>query len=158
LRETRDEVEAEGIRRGIASAAAADLVLVLDDGEQDQDELPPAGHIRVATKADLRPNAGSRTINVSALSGFGMDELRDRLAEEVKRLVAVSGPPPLTRARHRAGLTAALGALDAALDASLPELRGEALRQALRGVGRVTGHVGAEAVLDAVFGHFCIGK
>ena len=36
--------------------------------------------------------------------------------------------------------------------------RAEALRAALRALGRITGRVGVEAVLDAVFAEFCIGK
>jgi tRNA modification GTPase len=31
-------------------------------------------------------------------------------------------------------------------------------RRALRALGRITGTVGVEAVLDEVFGSFCIGK
>jgi tRNA modification GTPase len=42
--------------------------------------------------------------------------------------------------------------------AALPELRAEALRAAVRALGRITGQVGVEAVLDAVFAEFCIGK
>jgi tRNA modification GTPase len=64
----------------------------------------------------------------------------------------------LTRARHRAGLAEAVEWLGRAAQADLPELRGEALRAALHGIGRVTGRVGTEAVLDAVFSQFCIGK
>jgi tRNA modification GTPase len=87
-----------------------------------------------------------------------MDTLRARLARDVRRLADDAGPPMLTRARHRAGLTDAAHWLDRAADATWPELRGEALRAAVRGVGRVTGRVGTEAVLDAVFSQFCIGK
>jgi tRNA modification GTPase len=32
------------------------------------------------------------------------------------------------------------------------------LRAALRAIGRLTGRVGVEAILDVVFGEFCIGK
>ena len=64
----------------------------------------------------------------------------------------------LTRPRHRAALTEAAAWLAELDTAPLPELRAEALRAALRAIGRITGRVGVEAVLDAVFGEFCIGK
>ena len=56
----------------------------------------------------------------------------------------MSGPPPLTRARHRAALLSAAEHLDAAEQTDLPELRGEDLRLAMRALGRITGHVGVE--------------
>ncbi len=87
-----------------------------------------------------------------------MDELRARLADSARRMTQSSGPPPLTRARHRAALLAAADHLAAAESADLAELRGEDLRLAMRALGRITGHVGVEDVLDTVFSHFCIGK
>ena len=42
--------------------------------------------------------------------------------------------------------------------AGLPELRAECLRAASSSLGRITGRGGVEAVLDAVFREFCIGK
>jgi len=84
--------------------------------------------------------------------------LRDRLALEARRLTETSGPPPLTRARHRAALQMALERLTDAAAAPLPELRGEDLRLALRALGRITGQVGVEDILDTLFRQFCIGK
>jgi tRNA modification GTPase len=160
LRETADPVEAEGVRRAQARAASADLVVVLNDGShQGPDALRrEPRQMAVASKADLRMSTGQAGLSVSALTGEGMAALRARLAHEVRQLTGQSGPPALTRARHRAGLGAVVAALGAAADAPLPELRGEALRQAVLGIGRVTGRVGAEAILDAVFRQFCIGK
>jgi tRNA modification GTPase len=69
-----------------------------------------------------------------------------------------SGPPPLTRSRHRAALLEAVAHLDAAERAEMPELRGEDLRLAMRALGRITGHVGVEDLLETIFSRFCIGK
>ena len=159
LRETADPVEAEGVRRARARAADADLLVVVRDGIATDTALPPgASAVGVANKADLGPVCEAADVAVSALTGAGMDTLRERLEREVRRLADVAGPPALTRARHRAGLVEAAEWLARASDADLPELRGEALRAALHGIGRVTGRVGTEAVLDAVFSQFCIGK
>jgi tRNA modification GTPase len=87
-----------------------------------------------------------------------MEDLRTRLAAEARALTDTAGPPPLTRARHRAALQDAAACLRRAADADLPELRAEDLRLALRALGRITGQVGVEDLLDTIFRHFCIGK
>ena len=157
LRDVADEVEAEGVRRARKRAAEADLVLEVIDVPLSTDRQ--GGRVlRVGNKADLRSFGGSVDVEVSALTGTGLDLLRARLADWAQRLTQAAGPPPLTRARHRAALGEALKCLEAARQAVLPELRGEDLRLALRCVGRVTGAVGVEDVLDSVFRQFCIGK
>jgi tRNA modification GTPase len=160
LREAVDPIEAEGVRRARARAAAADLVIVLQDGSEAEKIATPAqrGTLVVANKADLGVAQGSAHLAISALTGAGLEALRDALARAVRRLASDAGPPTLTRARHRAGLAEAAEWLAQAEGASLPELRSEALRAALHGIGRVTGRVGTEDVLDAVFSQFCIGK
>jgi tRNA modification GTPase len=159
LRETQDDVEAEGVRRARMRAASADLVVALCDGGESVVRPDNANRVLLVTnKADLGVRHEGADAEVSALTGLGMASLKERLAQEVKRLVDSAGPPPLTRARHRAGLIDSASALENALSAELPELRAEALRQAVLGIGRVTGRVGTEAVLDAVFCQFCIGK
>jgi tRNA modification GTPase len=80
------------------------------------------------------------------------------LAAQAVALTQASGPPPLTRARHRAALQESYERLRGAQSAALPELRGEDLRLAVRAIGRVTGVVGVEDILDSVFRQFCIGK
>ena len=55
-----------------------------------------------------------------------------RLAQAARELTETHGPPPLTRARHRAALRSASAHLEAAELADLPELRGEDLRLAMR--------------------------
>jgi tRNA modification GTPase len=168
LRDTADPVEAEGVRRARARAAAADLVIVVrdagalagdagaevPDGAEDA-AGPPA--IVVLNKADLVPGGAGGGLRVSARTGLGVAALRARLAEEVGRLVATQGVP-LTRARHRAALGEAVAALGRAEAVAWPELRGEELRLALRAVGRITGAVDVDALLDTVFSRFCIGK
>jgi tRNA modification GTPase len=158
LREVADPIEAEGVRRARAHAAAADLVIAVAEAGGSAPEAAPAEAVLVASKIDLGGVVPPGAIGVSATTEAGLDALRERLAAEARRLTGQSGPPPLTRARHRAALQEAVAALERARAAPLPELRAEDLRQALRAVGRITGAVGVEDVLDRVFAAFCIGK
>jgi tRNA modification GTPase len=157
LRDSDDPVEAEGIRRARARAATADLVLVLTDPTAAPAVVDQPGAICVCNKIDLAP-APAGQLGISVVTGAGMSALRDRLDAEARRLTQISGPPPLTQARHRAACLAALHHLTNARAAAAPELCAEELRLAMRAIGRITGHVGVEDVLDSVFSKFCIGK
>jgi tRNA modification GTPase len=156
LRETTDSVEAEGVRRALARARNADLAMTVIEAGSAPPNDP--GHLLIANKADLGGTGPKGALLISAKTGAGMDQLRARLAQAAQETTESNGPPPLTRARHRAALLAAAEHLDDAEQAGLPELRGEDLRLAMRSLGRITGHVGVEDILDTVFSRFCIGK
>lgn len=167
LRAASDEIEAEGVRRALARAEAADLrVLVFAaDGPPDADTLAllAPGALVVASKTDLAPApasiGGAAPIPASVRGGDeGLAALRARLAAVAADLAAPAASAPLTRGRHRAAVRDAVASLAELDGAALPELRAESLRAALVALGRITGRVGVEAVLDAVFGEFCIGK
>jgi tRNA modification GTPase len=158
LREAGDAIEAEGVRRARARAAEADCVIAVLAPDAALPAEAQAATVVVANKSDLRWAAPDGAVAVSALTGAGIAALRDLLAAHARRLTARSGPPALTRARHRAALDATLARLDGALAAPLVELRAEDLRLALRALGGITGAVGVEAILDTVFSRFCIGK
>ena len=156
LRETTDSIEAEGVRRARARAQDADLAMTVVEAGSPPPDNP--GHLVIANKADLGHPGPDGALRISAKTGEGMDQLRAHLAQAARQLTESSGPPPLTRSRHRAALQEADALLDAAAHADLPELRGEDLRLAMRALGRITGHVGVEDILDTVFSRFCIGK
>ncbi|HTI03608.1 MAG TPA: tRNA uridine-5-carboxymethylaminomethyl(34) synthesis GTPase MnmE [Acidisoma sp.] len=170
LRETDDPVEAEGVRRACARAAQADLVLVLRSpdapderanapesqaGVHTEDEPP---RLTIMTKADLGGQPDGAEIVVSARTGLGMGELVERLSAIARAATARAGPPALTRQRHRSLLAEAQENLTRAVALDEPELRAEELRLALSALGGITGAIGVEALLDRIFGDFCIGK
>jgi tRNA modification GTPase len=119
---------------------------------------PTIPTLTVVNKIDLGGAVPPDAIGISVRTGAGMDHLRARLAAAARALTETAGPPPLTRARHRAALREAAACLARAGEADLPELRAEDLRLALRALGRITGQVGVEDLLDTIFRHFCIGK
>ncbi len=163
LRMPADAIEAEGVRRAEQRARTADLVIAVGVAggppavlpEQVDGILPV---LLVANKADLGGKVPQGLTAVSARTGAGIGELRQMLAARARSLTDAAGPPPLTRARHRAALLRAGDHLAAAAAAAWPELRGEDLRLALRALGGITGQVGVEDILDTIFGQFCIGK
>ncbi len=175
LREAAGAVEAEGIRRALARAGDADLVLWLVDATAPQWDAPAgliAGKsaqtsakpalIVVLNKIDLAPDtgAGRDAVRVSATTGEGIGDLVERLAElAVLATETGAGVPLLTRARHRSELIAAQAALERFGDSALsPELKAEELRLAAHHLGRLTGRIDVEEVLGAIFAEFCIGK
>ena len=158
LRDTVDEIEAEGVRRARARAETADLVVAVSEAGEAIAASDGQSSVVVANKIDLGGSVPVDAIAVSALTGEGLDALRARLAAAARSLTESAGPPPLTQARHRAALQEAAARLAGAQVADLPELRAEDLRLALRALGRITGSVGVEDILDTLFARFCIGK
>ena len=158
IRDSEDELEREGVRRAHRSVGAADIVLRVTCGN---DAGPTLGDNRitidVSNKIDLYP-ALPRSIGVSALTGEGIDALRNALGKTAERLTSGSTLPPFTRARHRDCVERSLAHLQAARAAGMAELRGEELRLALHELGRLTGAVGVEDILSDIFSTFCIGK
>lgn len=178
LRDASDAIEAEGIGRAKHAAMTADLVVaVFDGGEsltlEDEAVLHETRDCRrrviVVNKSDharaaRRPLAGAgREIEVSALTGAGMDDLRaaivDALAGEVLR-----DTPAVSNMRHAGLLKQAEQALEraecaAAIGAAMPEEFVLAdLQSARAALEEVTGKRTSEDLLQHIFERFCIGK
>jgi tRNA modification GTPase len=159
LRHSADAIEAEGVRRARAEAAASHLTLLLLDGSDGQIPHDIKADLIVRNKSDLPSFQKGDGISLSLKSGQGFAELLTALTALVeKRLEIKDESPALSRPRHRQALSEALASLRHAHTASAPELFAEDLRLAMRAIGRVTGSVDVEEILDSVFRDFCIGK
>ena len=165
LRAVSEAVEAEAVRRALARAEVADLVLLLLDGSDGNSsgELPNSmvnkSRITVWNKADLLWPAPREGLRLSVKTGEGLDLVIAAIAAAAKEQLEGGGDAPvLTRPRHRHALGEAAAALQRAADARQPELFAEDLRLALRSLGRITGRVDVEELLDTIFRDFCIGK
>ncbi|MGX1790188.1 tRNA uridine-5-carboxymethylaminomethyl(34) synthesis GTPase MnmE [Bosea sp. NPDC055332] len=160
LRESGDEIEAEGVRRARQKAAHADLVLRLrsPDSESEQSVIGTT-EIAVATKLDLGGSAAAEEVGVSTVTGAGLPELIELIASRLGKLGQVE-PALVTRERQRAAVADAAAAIERAilLPHEQPELIAEELRVAVRGLERLIGKVDVEDVLDSLFSGFCIGK
>jgi tRNA modification GTPase len=159
LRDTHDAIESEGVRRALASADNADLVLLLRDGSQPVDDEWPVHDLTVWNKSDLPWPSEPCGLRISTRTGDGLDALLTELSRMVReRLERPNEAPPLTRLRHRYALQIAASSLSRALAASEPELVAEDIRLTMRALGRITGRVDIEDLLDVIFRDFCIGK
>jgi tRNA modification GTPase len=162
LREATGAVEAEGVRRALARAEEADLVLwLIDAAAPDPAPMPEfaAAVVPVVNKIDVAPATIPEGEAISARTGEGIAALVDLLADKADAGLAAGEPAVITRARHRAELEAAAEALHRYQAVrGRPELKAEELRIAARHLGRLTGHIDVEEVLGAIFSEFCIGK
>lgn len=167
LREAAEAVEAEGVRRALARAETADIVVLVLNGTASApfsgipDEARAKASLTVWNKADLPFPAPREGLRISAKTGEGLPEFLQTLTGLVRERLERAGEAPLlTRARHRHSLEEAADALSRALQAPLdaPELMAEDMRLALRALGRITGRVDVEELLEVIFRDFCIGK
>ncbi len=159
LRDSADEIEAEGVRRARQKAAHADLVLRLRAPDSVPERVDDGREIAVATKIDLGGNARPGEIGVSAATGAGLPELIELIASRLGKL-GQTEPALVTRERQRVAVADAVAAIERAalLPHEQPELIAEELRLAVRALERLIGKVDVEDVLDSLFSGFCIGK
>lgn len=180
LRDARDAVEAEGVRRALAEAAEADIVVLVRalDGSPGRAVtspgalvLPPGVDpdrtINVLNKRDLVAEAdrldearAEGYVVVSALTGDGIDQLRREIGARAG-YTATSGAFTARR-RHLTALETAASGLAAALTLAGDGLPGELIAEELKGVHRALGEIVGETTTDdllgEIFSRFCIGK
>lgn len=153
---TDDTIEAIGIARAEALVAASDMLLWLG-APQDAPDHPYV--CRVRAKADLgapaEPGVATDVI-LSAKTGEGMMQLREWMVTHARMLLPGEGEVALDQ-RHRQLLVEARDALRGEWRGDLL-LLAEQLRMARLAVDQITGRAGTEAMFDALFGRFCIGK
>ena len=163
LRDSKEEIEAEGIRRAVKKAEQADLILFVQDvkrypkAEKLPKELLKKHIITIWNKTDLSKVKENKTdFFISAKTGKGVAKLWD----EIKVILTDSfaGGAAITRERYRVALKQCVEHLKDALRVEELELKTEDLRLAARALGRITGRIEVDELLDVIFKDFCIGK
>ncbi len=150
------EIEAIGIARARAEAERADLVLWLGQEGLGPVDRPLWEISAQCDRAD-RKVKGPGAMRVSALSGEGLDALRGALIGAARAAMPAPGVAALNR-RQAQCLGDARIALEGAVLERDPLLVAECLRLARRAMDALVGRADTEAMLDALFGRFCIGK
>ena len=182
IRTALDEAESIGIRKSLEALADADIVLVVADASQRiaDDEarrrdtelislvaqrlaIVVQNKIDVATSMPLSPDGGLPVVLTSALTGRGIDDLRDRilaLAGSGDGVQQESGF--LTNVRQHRLVQDAIAALEAAFAAVPRKTPHEMILldfyNALRSLDEITGATTADDILNLIFSSFCIGK
>ena len=177
LREAGDVVEAEGVRRAREAQEVAALSIVLVDGSvplSDDDRRlvgdTTLARVIVVSKTDL-PAAWPREelepmaqapVDVSALTGSGLSELRRRLVAALVDREELRDAPAISNVRHLALVDVARGAIaraETALDAgATEELVLTDLASARRALEEITGRRTPDDLLAHIFSRFCVGK
>ena len=174
IRESTDQVEAEGVRRARATVMNADLVLLVIDSTQTLEhqlalrtEVPKSiPCIEVYNKIDLTNSTADvendlLKASVSAKTGQGLRGLIGL----IKNIVGAS-------ASHEGVFSARTRHLDALRRTrdhirtghqqlqqyNAPETLAEELRLAQKSLGEITGEYLPDDLLGAIFSSFCIGK
>lgn len=153
-----DIVERIGIDRARQSLEEADLILWLDD-RQPPPDVAARPHLALHARADVeeRSEVPAGRLSVSAESGAGMTALWQAIAAIARDLLPASDTVLLNR-RQRELVAMAVAGLRSAGSGQDVLLVAEDLRRALRAFDRITGAADVEAMLDTLFGRFCIGK
>lgn len=149
--DTSDPIERIGIDRATGSMATADIVLWLGDG------TAPVEAVALHARCDARDDVAPDRIAVSATTGQGLAVLWQVLVDRASALLPKVDDLALNRRQaDHAGTAAA--ALRRASRQQDPLLLAEELRYGVQAFAALTGMRATEAVLDDLFGRFCIGK
>lgn len=151
MRESQDPIEAIGVARAVSERQSADIVLDLGDAP-----AAAANVIGVAAQSDIRVSRLD-AVEVSVVTGQGLERLRDELATRCAMLLPREGDVALDR-RYRDALAKVRLDLDMARETADLLLAAEHIRLARTHLGGLIGGGDVEAMLDALFGRFCLGK
>ena len=185
FRETIDPIESEGVIRAKNQLKMADLILIVLDHTQGfnnndieiiqlvKEYHNPRNIIYVINKTDISINKMvyekikeicNETISISAKTGIGMKELKEKLVK-----IVTHGKVPLTsdgiiviNSRHKEGLLKAKHNLLNALKSYGNKMSNEFivvdLRAAMDALGEILGEITSDEILNNIFSKFCIGK
>ncbi|CAD5258128.1 MULTISPECIES: tRNA uridine-5-carboxymethylaminomethyl(34) synthesis GTPase MnmE [unclassified Imperialibacter] len=179
IRETTDVIEALGVERTHSKMKEASLILYLFDLVNDNitdinkeiNKLENLGKpfIPIGNKIDKAPAAlvaqlkeDDRFIFISASQQQYLEELKDKILDQVNLKNIRSSDTIVTNARHFESLLKTSQALDDVLTGIGSNVTGDFLaldiRQALHHLGEITGEVTNDDLLANIFSKFCIGK
>jgi tRNA modification GTPase len=167
LRAPENWVEREGIERTQRTLETADLSLHIVDANAPRpaDFATNPDEFLVLNKSDLSEDAdwsSTDAIRISCKTGSGLPELADKIYRRIGGAKLNAESPLAINARHREQLRLASNAIGRALaaidDGATPEMFAIDLQEAQHAIDELLNGGDEEAVRDAIFGQFCIGK
>lgn len=163
LRDTDNEIEAEGIKRAKVVAEKADVILYVVDNPNDQSTFQTDKPIiKIYNKADLgaKTQLAENEIALSAKSG-DVEELKQRLYDMFNAGEIQTSDLLITNERHLSCLTQAKVQIDVALAETARatlDIVTSAMRDGWATLGEITGTNAQEDIIDRIYSKFCLGK
>ena len=177
IRETRDLIEAEGVRRSKSAINTADLIIYLKDLStsleeeeklefEEMQKLIETPLLIIGTKSDLAESSElnlSFDLKISAKNGTHIQALKSLMKEKALENKHYDAKSLLiTSSRHKDALEktqeSVQGALTMIQQGESGDFLALNLRSALHFLGTITGEITNEDILDSIFSRFCIGK
>jgi tRNA modification GTPase len=167
LRAPENPVEREGIERTQRTLETADLRLHIVDASASRpgDFTMNPDELLILNKSDLPEHADwscTDAIRISCKTSAGLPKLADEIYRRIGGAKLNAESPLAINARHRDQLRRASDAIARALAAigagATPEMFAIDLQEAQHAVDELLGGGDEEAVRDAIFSQFCIGK
>lgn len=151
LREAKDAIEGEGVKRAEDLIAQADVVVGL--GSSDGLGSLEGRLIQIHAKCDLGHGEG---LNVSSKTGEGLEELKRAIVANLEKKVAAADEGE-TPEWDVAAFHEALALLDGGREDDLV-LLANTVRSVAERLGAAVGATYSSDMLDNLFSRFCIGK
>ena len=167
LRPPENLVEREGIERTQRTLETADLRLHIVDasGPRPRDFATNPDEFLILNKSDLAEHAdwsSTDAIRISCKTSAGLPNLADEIYRRIGGAKLSAESPVAINARHRDQLRRASNSIARALAAigagATPEMFAIDLHDAQHAIDELLGGGDEEAVRDAIFSQFCIGK
>ena len=184
IRDTKDVVESIGIKKTFEKIDQSQVVIYLFDAETSATNLgtvlikiekiinkhPQKPLIIIANKIDKLDdiqvaeltNNIPEAILLSAKTGFGVEELTNKLLSLINTGALRNNDTIVTNSRHYDALLKALEEIQKVKQGMDSNLSGDLLaidiRQALYHFGEITGEITSDDLLGNIFANFCIGK
>jgi tRNA modification GTPase len=167
LRPPENLVEREGVERTQRILETADLRLHIVDvnAPRPADFSTSSDEFLILNKSDLSEHAdwsSTDAIRISCKTSAGLPELAGEIYRRIGGAKLSAESPVAINARHREQLRRASNAIARALAAigagATPEMFAIDLHEAQHAIDELLGGGDEEAVRDAIFSQFCIGK
>ncbi len=160
IREGAGAVEKMGIERAKNAMRTADIVLFVTDSGDEAPAESGGALITVFNKCDKITPRGKYDAAVSAKTGEGLPALKAGLLRLAAGDYSLDKSFVVEERHYRALLRAeeALGSALSHMETLTADLISVDLREAWDALGEITGETASEAIVDAVFSRFCVGK
>jgi len=174
IRKADNEIEQEGVLRSRNAVSKADIVLMIGDVLEGIPEdlycelsglTSPDRILPVLNKIDLERESGEgrEAIKISALKGWGIEELLEALYLKALGKESYSEHSIIvSNIRHYSSLKKAKDSLDNAINSLIASLSNEfisfEIRNGVVALSEIIGEVTSDDILNNIFSKFCIGK